>query len=171
MFEKLKKALKSFITTPCGCVPKSKPKQRRKKMNKKVIAIFIALSFMVGICYADTLSLTDTVKAIGEKLPPMKQGVMYDFAGKQVRALSTFEVANWKNISLEAGYATSDAMVATISYPIVKLKDLGVTIPILDLVECNVGGTVGIARIGGTGGDSQNQLVAGVSVTLINLKF
>ena len=83
--------------------------------------------------------------------------------------VSTAQVLVWKNLSLEAGYATDDKIVAVISYPILKLKDLGVDTPVLDLIEFNVGAYAGIDF--NEPGSDQVDADYGVSLTLINIKF
>ena len=122
---------------------------------------------------------------VANQLPPLKQGIMYSVLDSKIKYLTTVEVLNlnnvnmpkWatcvKNLDLEFGYSTEETGVVIVSYPIVKLKDLGVTMPILDLIECNVGVAAGMKRIGLGAGNAKgnNEFDWGVTATLINIKF
>lgn len=99
-----------------------------------------------------------------------KSGIGYSVADSKINFLSTVEIANWKNITLEAGYAgaaenTKDKAIAVISYPLFKLADY-VSLPVLDLIECNLGVYAGIGRITGS-----NEIDWGASATFLNIKF
>ena len=78
-----------------------------------------------------------------EKAPPLKQGIAYSLVDHDISYLSTIQIIDWKGISLEAGYSSKDKAVAVISYELLKLKELGVNVPILDLIEARVGGYFG----------------------------
>lgn len=123
---------------------------------------------------AETLNITETL----QKLPALKQGISWSFIDNKLNYLSTIEIASWKGITFEAGYAgsaqnTGSKAVAVISYPIIKLKDLGVTLPILDLIEANLGVYGGFGRIDLDDGQGKgnNEWDTGVSLTLLNIKF
>lgn len=111
------------------------------------------------------------------KLPALKQGIAYSLVDNKINYLSTVEIVKYKGFALEAGYAgkadeTGHKAVAVASYQVAKLKDMGVDIPVIDLLEFNVGYYVGVGRIqftGDTGND--NEIDHGVSATLINIKF
>lgn len=66
-------------------------------------------------------------------------GLGYDIRSKKIVSTNTFEILGysaWKlDPTLDAGYASNDKFVIGASFSLLKLKDLGVTIPILDLVE------------------------------------
>jgi len=117
------------------------------------------------------------------KLPALKQGIAYSLVDNKINYLSTLEIANLsktnvpeflKGFSLEAGYAgaaeeTNHKVVGVVSYQVAKLKDYGVTLPVLDLVELNVGYYVGYGRIQLSGDtDNDNELDHGISATLIS---
>jgi hypothetical protein len=108
------------------------------------------------------LEIVDLLK----KLPDFQQGVFYNAIDSQLEYMASTQLLTWKGLALEAGYSYENAALLVISYPILKLKDIGVTLPILDLVEFNVGGAVGISRVTG-----DNEFVAGGTLTLIKVKF
>ena len=80
----------------------------------------------------------------------------------------TIEAARWKGITFEVGYSSQQKIVAVGSYQVLKLKDY-VDIPILDLIEFNLGYYIGFDRIGVTNGNSE--FTHGPSLTLIKFKF
>ena len=110
-------------------------------------------------------------------LPGLKQGIAYSMVDNKINYLSTAEIVKYKGFALEAGYAgnaeeTNHKAVAVISYRLGGLKDLGVEVPVLDLLEFNAGYYVGVGRIqftGDTGND--NEIDHGFSATVINIKF
>jgi len=140
---------------------------------KRLILIGV---FLLGICsisYAEPLKLGEVLEKF-----PLKQGVAWSLEDSKLNYLSTIEVANWKGICLEAGYAgeaenTRHKAVAVISYPIVKLSDFGVTLPILNLVELNLGiyGGYGQINLGEGMGEGNNEWDYGLSVSLISIKW
>ncbi len=132
-----------------------------KKLLLTLAMVFIATSVMAG-----TLDLGDIVKKL-----PLKQGIAYSLEDSNFNYLSTLEVANYKNVALEVGYAgaadeTKHKFVGVVSYPIVALKDY-VNVPVIDLVELNLGVWAGLGKIG----DAENEFDYGISATLIEVKF
>lgn len=117
-----------------------------------------------GLARAD-VSLMETL----EKIPALKQGIAYSMQDHDFSYLSTIELASWKGFTLEAGYSSSDKIVGVISYPILKLKDLGITLPILDLLECNLGFFAGYGRIENL--KDVGEADYGISATLLRLKW
>lgn len=105
-----------------------------------------------------------------EKIPNWKQGVSYSLIDSDFNYVSTLEIANWKGITAEAGYNSENAVVGVISYQLLKLKDFGVKVPVLDLLECNVGAYAGYKRLEIKSLDDA-EFDFGASVTLINLKW
>jgi hypothetical protein len=118
---------------------------------------------------AQELVISDQIK----KLPVLKQGIAYSLIEHTISYLNTIEVIKWKGIALEAGYSSEDRAVAVVSYELLKLKDLGVTLPVLDLIECRVGAYAGYGRIGIGLGNAKdnNEFDYGLSATLLNIKF
>ena len=139
----------------------------------KILAlVVVGLLIMAGVAQAQELSISETVK----KIPALKQGIAFSLIDNDVSYLSTLEVLNWKGIALEAGYSSKDKAVAVISYELLKLKDLGVTVPILDLVTCRVGAFTGYGRLNLGINDrdsmeSNNEFDAGLSLTLLDIRF
>jgi hypothetical protein len=132
-------------------------------MKKIVLALCLLMTSCMPVMAE--VSLSDFLA----KLPPMKQGVAYSFADKDFSYLSTIELASWKGFTLEAGYSSKDKIVGVISYPILKLKDLGVTLPILDLLECNIGLYAGYGRIENL--KEMGEADFGISATLLRIKW
>jgi len=132
---------------------------------KKLLLVGLIMLF-AGTAMAQ-LDVTDTLSKF-----PLKQGVAYDVDNYKVSYISTIEVANYKNISLEVGYSSVDDIIGVISLPIIKLKDF-VNIPIIDLIEFNIGYYIGYSRIDLCDGMGQgnNEFVHGPSLTLLNVKF
>ena len=131
----------------------------------KKLFLLIGIMFVCGTAHAE-FSVIDNLK----KLPEMKQGVALSVMDNRWNYLSTIKVAEWKNINFEIGYAgvakeTGDKVVAVVSYPIFKMKNY-LSVPIIDLIDVNVGGYVGYGRV--TGSD---EFDVGVSATAINIKF
>lgn len=141
---------------------------------KRLFFSLAAVIVLAGTAFAEDLNVRDILANV----PALKQGVAYSLLDHKLNYLSTFEVAKWKGFALEAGYAgaaenTGNKLVAVASYRVTGLKDLGVEVPILDLVEFNIGAYAGFGRVDlddGTGGGN-NELDYGVSATLISLKF
>lgn len=108
------------------------------------------------------LEIVDLLKSI----PGLNQGLFYNAIDSKLEYMASIELAQWKGITLEAGYSYEDAALLIASYPVLKLKDIGITLPILDLVEFNLGGAIGLNRINGS-----NEFVAGGTCTLIKVKW
>lgn len=115
---------------------------------KRLLVMVAVLLLCTPLAYADVLSIGDTI----EDLPVVQNGIAYSLADSRFNYLATMELANFKGISLAAGYAgvaenTKDKLVATLTYDLVKVKDLGVTFPVLDLLRIEPGIYAGFGRI------------------------
>jgi len=132
------------------------------------MALALLTIIAVTMCRADEVSIGDTLK----KIPALKQGVAFSLLDNDFSYLSTLELANWKGFALEAGYSSSDKAVAVLSYELLKLKNY-ISLPILDLIEFNIGIYGGIGRIALGAGNAKdnNEWDAGISATLIKVKF
>lgn len=141
------------------------------KIEAKVSLILmftaLAISMWLGLAKAE-VSIGDTIK----KIPALKQGVAYSLIDSNFSYLSTIELAKWRGLTLEAGYSSSDKAVAVISYELLKLKDY-INLPVLDLIEFNLGVYGGVSRIAIGLGNAKdnNEWDAGISATLIKVKF
>lgn len=141
----------------------------------KKLLIGLMMLGMVSTAQASPLKFEDAIKKIVEKVP-MKQGMAYSFVDDKFNFISTLEVANWKGATAEFGYAGSASesghkLVGVISYPILKLKDY-IDVPVLNLIEANIGAYGGLGKIQ-FGGDVSNDNLwdMGVSLTLMEIKF
>ena len=132
---------------------------------KKLLALTLGLLMFVGVASADTLSVKDVL----EKVPALKQGIAYSLDKEEIVYLSTIEILTKDPFALEVGFASDDALVLVGSVHLLDLKDY-VQIPILDLLECNLGVYAGYSRIGDDSGGN-NEFDYGLSATLINIKF
>lgn len=113
---------------------------------------------------------SNTAAAIVKKLPAVKSGIGYSVLDNKINFLSTIQVAAYKNVNFEIGYAgdaenTGNKIVGVVSYKLLALKDY-LTVPVLDLIECNVGAYYGIGNLG-----AGNEQDYGITATAINLKF
>lgn len=133
---------------------------------KKIITLVVGLLMLAGVAQASELSIGDSLK----KIPALKQGIGYSLKNSNIEYLTTFELMNKGGLALEAGYTSQDRIIAVLSYPVLKLKDLGVTLPILDLIEANVGLYYGFGRINIRELDTAES-TGGISLTLIKVKF
>ena len=142
-------------------------------MKKLILTALIA--FVATIAHADSLSLGDSLK----KIPALRPGVAYSVCDQKWNYLMTLDIAKWKALTLEVGYAgaaenTADKLVGVLSFDIFNAKKFGITYPIADLIDLRLGiyGGVGHIQLGDAptmrGG---NETDYGVSLTAISLKF
>ena len=108
-------------------------------------------------------------------LPNTKEGFMYSWSQNRIINLATIELAKYKGFSIEAGYLGTDGAVGVLSYNIGGLKKLGIDLPILNLIDLNLGIGGGFKTItlppDNSDVKSDNRVVFGVTATLINIKF
>ncbi len=133
---------------------------------RKVICLIVAILLVGNLAMAQELSISETVK----KIPALKQGIGYSLIDNDISYLSTLEALNWKGIALEIGYSSKDKAIAVISYELLKLKDFGVSVPLLDLVTCRVGAYAGYGSIN-TQEIDRSEFDAGLSATLLDIKW
>jgi hypothetical protein len=135
---------------------------------KKVLALFLAIVACINFlgCGLPPVYAQENPETIFTAFPELKQGVLFNIEDSTFSYLSTIRVMSWKKVSLEAGYSSKDSLVAVISYPIIKLKDLGVDVPIVNLIEFNIGFGAGWKRLTGS-----NEFTYGPTITLFNVKF
>jgi hypothetical protein len=124
---------------------------------------FILIGIMALIC--------GSAMAMELPLGQLKQGVAFSTIDNKFNYLSTLEVISYKGFALEVGYAgkaksTGDKVAAVISYDLINAKRLGVTLPILDLIEFRPGVYFAYGRLTGS-----NETDMGVSATFLNYKF
>lgn len=142
-------------------------------MKKLLIGLMFAMVCAVG--HAESLSIADTL----QKVPGMKQGAAFSLVDSKFNYLSTLDVAKFKDLTLEVGYAgraklTGDKVVAVVSYPIFNAKEFGITWPIADLIDLRLGAYAGYGRVEIGSIDTMkgnNELDFGASLTAISVKF
>jgi hypothetical protein len=141
---------------------------------KKLIFVLAVLLALPLAAQAQDLSIIDTLK----ELPDTKQGVAFSLIDSKLNYLTTIELINFKGFSLNAGYAgiakkTSNKLVAVIDYDLLNLKEMGIDVPILDLMDIRPGLYAGFGRIslGGNTMDGNNEFDFGASVSIIEVKF
>jgi hypothetical protein len=143
-------------------------------MKKVILALVLILALVIPAMAQDLqvlpqttgISIIDQVK----KIPGMKQGIGFSLIENEVNYLTTVELASYKGYALEAGYNSKDKIVAVISADLINLKKLGVTLPVLDLIDIRLGlyggyGSINSKALGSSEWD------AGVSGTVISVKF
>lgn len=142
-------------------------------MKKLLVMLTLIFGLTTQAIAAESLS----VGSILDKFP-LKQGIAYSITDSGFNYLSTIEVLDYKGFTYEVGYAgregTGDKFVNVISYPIVKLQDLGVNVPILELVELNMGLWAGYGNINLSDAfedSGNNEFEWGVSATMLQVKF
>jgi len=108
--------------------------------------------------------------AIINKIPPLKQGIVFNAVENKVEYLASLEVANWKGFGLDVGYVSEDALAIAFTYDLIKLKDLGVNVPILDLIEIKPLLYASAGRFEGSS-FTNAETSWGVGATLISVRF
>ena len=143
-------------------------------MKRKLLLIGIIIVVIGGLCFASCHKEARSEEVwISEwiaRIPALKQGVGYSISEGEFNYLSTVEVLKWKGVSLEAGYNAKDKLVGVLSYQIFKLKDFGIEVPILNLLECNVGLYAGWGRLDFSK-EGNREFDWGPSITLISVRF
>lgn len=136
------------------------------------ILIALAVLFLAVPAYADPVldaSENNVIGGIWERIPEMKNAVTIDKDG-DIGYAAMFGVVNWKGVNLDVGYSPEDVLLFGLSYDLFALKDLGVNVPILDLVNVRPGIMYGFGRIEGEDLRSSNEKL-GIYVNLIDFRF
>ena len=131
-----------------------------------ILAIFLALGMLLPAASMAETTPVDLLK----KVPSIKTGIGYSIVDSKINFLSTFTVAEYKNFNLELGYAgdsenSGDKVIAVVSYKVIALRDY-LSVPVLDLIECNIGAYYGVGNIG-----AGNEQDYGATATAIKWKF
>jgi hypothetical protein len=145
--------------------------ERRYKMKKLIVTLLLVVALAMP-CFAEPLTLDNAIEDVQEilaKIPDIKQGIYYDVEENDLEYLSAIEIAKYCNFSLELGYIPNDTLLGIISYPLVKLADFGVELPILKHLKCDLGLAMGVSRIGNNGGN--NEVKYGVCVELLDIRW
>jgi len=130
---------------------------------------------MTGVSFAQVDTTTDESLASQtpvdvtnwlEVLPNLKQGIVYSISDSEIKYCSTTALLVTDYVNIELGAVPLDnEIILALTYEVVKLKDY-VSIPLLDLIELNIGGYVGCKNF-----LDDNEYDAGLSATAINIKF
>lgn len=132
-------------------------------MKKLLIAFTILLTST--ICSAEEFSV--------DKLPALKQGFAYSIADSQINYTALAEIAKWKFISVDVGYAgraknTGDKLIGAVSFDLLSL-DKYVSWPIAKYVEFKPFAYFGAGRL--NFGETGNETDYGIGATIINISF
>ena len=101
-------------------------------------------------------------------LPVLKQGFIYSVDDQSWDYAFTTPILEKNDFSLEAGYSVKDTILGVASYRLGGLEKLGINVPVLDLIDCNVGYYVGLKDINDS---EERKFDHGVAATLLNIKF
>ena len=101
-------------------------------------------------------------------LPVLKQGFIYSVDDQSWDYAFTTPILEKNDFSLEGGYSVKDTIIAVASYRLGGLERLGINVPVLNLIDCNVGYYVGWKDF--AEGDDM-KFDHGVAATLLNIKF
>ena len=133
---------------------------------KRIIMVLVLMLCICGVSRADTLVIGDIIRNLD-----IKQGVAFSLADNQLNHLSTVEILEYNGFALEGGAAydaekTGIKAVAVVSYNLVNLKDIGVNVPILDMVSLRPGIYGGFGSVG-----AGNEFDYGISLSCISLSW
>lgn len=105
-----------------------------------------------------------------EKVPPLKNFLLYQPKGNDYSYGALFSAVNWKGINLNIGYSPNDTVIVGVSYDLFTLKKVGVETPILREVgfEPFVGYGLGRIDLKDTS-DAEEHLYIGFNI--LNLRF
>jgi len=101
-------------------------------------------------------------------IPALKQGIIYSVDDQKFSYAFTTQILEWKGLSLEGGYAPADTLLGVVSYRLGGLEQLGINVPILDLLDANVGYYVGWKDFSNS---EDSKFDHGIAATLLNIKF
>jgi hypothetical protein len=97
----------------------------------------------------------------------------YDIKSGNLTSYTSADLLDYKGFSLSGGYSTSSAIMASVDYDIGGLSKLGITSPLLSILDLRVGMMIGISDISTAGGGSaeRNKLIYGPEVTIIKVNW
>ena len=114
------------------------------------------------------LNVGDVIGEPIDIIPALKQGIIYSIDDQEFSYAFTTKIISWKDITLEGGYSPADTLLGVVSYRLGGLEQFGVEVPILDLLDLNVGYYIGWKDF--TDSD-ESKFDHGISATLLNIKF
>jgi len=143
----------------------------------KILALALCFLLVTGAAFALDIS------KILEQIPEAKQGIGYSCNNDTVNHSLTWEVLKKDKFTVSAGIVSYDeriedlreinTAIAVISYNLGGLKDLGVEVPILDLIQIEPYLYGGVSRIqlDKSGSEGNNEGDWGLGIKLIAYKF
>ena len=138
------------------------------------LLILLALLILPSLSNAQTASTNGIdISTIISKLT-LHEAIGFDIKSKNTVAYTSADLLDWKGLSLSGGYGTSSAIVASLDYDIGGLSKLGITSPLLSILDLRVGMMIGLSDIStasSSGSAERNKLVWGPEVTLVSVKF
>ena len=142
---------------------------------RNLLLVCLLVLLLPSLSNAQTATSTNgiDISTIISKLT-LHEAVGYDIKSGNMTAYTSADLLDWKGLSLSGGYSTSSAVVASLDYDIGGLSKLGITSPLLSIIDLRVGMFVGMSNISTatTGGTAErNKLCFGPEVTLVSVKF
>ena len=134
--------------------------------------LFLVLILLPVVSNAQSTTGID-ISTIISKLT-LHEAVGYDIKSGNVTYYTSADLLDWKGFSISGGYSTSSAIVGSLDYDIGGLSKLGITSPLLSILDLRIGMMVGMSDISSatSGGTAErNKLVWGPEVTLVSVKF
>jgi hypothetical protein len=144
-------------------------------MIKKIFATIVFIALFSTMAYCQTAGSTNTIdiSTIISKLT-LHEAVGYDIKSGNVTSYTSADILDYKSFALSAGYSTSSAIVASLDYDIGGLSKLGITSPLLSILDLRVGMFVGLSNIStasSSGSAERNKLCWGPELTIVSVKF
>jgi hypothetical protein len=135
------------------------------------LILLLAILLIPTVSNAQSTNNID-ISSIISKLT-LHESVGYDIKSGNVTYYTSTDILSWKGIDLSAGYSTSSAIVGSLDYDIGGLSKLGITSPLLSVIDLRVGMMVGMSDIStaGSGTAERNKLVWGPECTLVSVHF
>lgn len=135
------------------------------------LILLLAILLIPSLSNAQSTNNID-ISSIISKLT-LHESVGYDIKSGNVTYYTSTDILSWKGIDLSAGYSTSSAIVGSVDYDIGGLSKLGITSPLLSVIDLRVGMMVGMSDIStaGSGTAERNKLVWGPECTLVSVHF
>lgn len=121
----------------------------------------------------------DTLKNLVQKVPTNRHGVFINIQDSDVDYITTWEVYKPNleqkylkdRVTVELGYSPKITLLGVIAYRVGNLKDLGVTIPLIDVLGINIGAGVGYSRIALHDTAANNEFKWGLTATILDVKW
>lgn len=105
-----------------------------------------------------------------DKIPQLKNAVVWDVKDQRVDYVGMFELYNWKGLGFNIGYNPPKAVLVALDYDMVNLKKMGVTTPLIDLIDIRPMVAYGYDRIDPSDmNDTREKVMVGASI--LNFRF